>query len=70
MLHLQKEIHEKVLGMSSSDDDDECVIPKFISYDSNCQGGNSAENESINLKESSELLPDGLHVDTNNGNIM
>ena len=67
MLHLQKEIHEKVLGLSSPNDNDSYVIPRFISYNSNGQKGHDTKIKSVDVHTSSKLLPDGLHVDTNNG---
>lgn len=66
MEYLQKKIHEDLLGLSTSCDQnvqDDYVIPRFISYDDKDQNDIINSNEKINV---SSLLPDGLHVDTNN----
>jgi len=65
MIRLQKMIHEQVLGLptpTSSCLSDGYVVPRFLSYERNNEGENNDSTTSRLI-----LLPDGLHVDTNNG---
>ena len=60
MVQLQKIIHENIMGLKGSDDYDDYVMPRYISYI-------EPEKQTIlDNMDAVSLLPDGLHVDTNN----
>jgi hypothetical protein len=55
---LQQWVHHSLLGY----EDDEYVVPRFVSYPDDDKDGKRIDSSNVNKEN---LLPDGLHVDTN-----
>lgn len=69
MKKLQRLVHHSVLGMGSTSNDsplqvvgDDYVVPRFLHY----QSPSEKTNDDWNSVTVDQLIPDGLHVDTNN----